>query len=170
MCRLANTRSRFYRKLFQTVAFDPEDLRSLDDLRHLPLIDRDVVRDCRREMLTVVPGSSEVDFVSTGGSSGAPLHFHIGANRSASEYAHLIASWRRVGYELGTEMAVFRGQVVSADKQGWHHSYDPLLRHHYYSVFHMTDDNMRRYLEHIRGLGPCFLHVYPSAVAALARF
>lgn len=170
MCRLANTRSRFYRRLFQTVGFEPEDLRSPDDLGHLPLIDRDVVRDCRRDMLTVTPGSSEADLVSTGGSSGAPLHFHMGANRSTSEYAHLIASWRRVGYQLGMEMAVFRGHTVRADKRGRYHSYDPLLRHHYYSVFHMTDDNMRRYVEHMRRLGPCFLHVYPSAVAALARF
>jgi len=34
----------------------------------------------------------------------------------------------------------------------------------------MTDENMDRYVEHISGIGPCFLHVYPSSVAALARF
>jgi phenylacetate-CoA ligase len=34
----------------------------------------------------------------------------------------------------------------------------------------MSDENMARYLEHIASIGPCFLHVYPSAIAALARF
>jgi phenylacetate-coenzyme A ligase PaaK-like adenylate-forming protein len=33
----------------------------------------------------------------------------------------------------------------------------------------MNDGDMRRYLEHVRGIGPCYLHVYPSAGAALAR-
>ena len=34
----------------------------------------------------------------------------------------------------------------------------------------MSDENMARYLEHIATIGPCFLHVYPSTVTALARF
>jgi len=34
----------------------------------------------------------------------------------------------------------------------------------------MADENMERYLMHIRSIGPCFLHVYPSSVAGLARF
>jgi phenylacetate-CoA ligase len=67
-------------------------------------------------------------------------------------------------------MAVFRGRVVKPDRNGLYHEYDPLLRHHYYSSFHMTDENMGRYVEHIATIGPCFLHVYPSTVAALARF
>ena len=67
-------------------------------------------------------------------------------------------------------MAVFRGQIVRPRRNGLRHEYDPLLRRHYYSNFHMSEDNMRRYLEHIAAIGPCFLHVYPSSVATLARF
>jgi phenylacetate-CoA ligase len=75
-----------------------------------------------------------------------------------------------MGYRLGMPLAVLRGRVLRPDRKGLYHEYDPLLRHHYYSNFHMTDENMGRYLEHIATLGPCFLHVYPSSVAALARF
>jgi phenylacetate-CoA ligase len=34
----------------------------------------------------------------------------------------------------------------------------------------MTEENMRRYLRHMAGIGPCFLHAYPSSATALARF
>ncbi len=67
-------------------------------------------------------------------------------------------------------MAVFRGRVVRPDRHNLHHEYDPILRHHYYSSFHMSDESMGRYLQHIATIGRCFLHVYPSTVAALARF
>ncbi len=67
-------------------------------------------------------------------------------------------------------MAVFRGRVVEPDAAGLRHEYDPLFRHHYYSNFHMTDENMRRYIEHVSTIGPCVLHVYPSSIAALTRF
>jgi phenylacetate-CoA ligase len=67
-------------------------------------------------------------------------------------------------------MAVLRGKTVRRDRKGLYHEYDPILRHHCYSSFHMNDENMGRYLEHIATIGPCFLHVYPSSVAALAKF
>ena len=121
-------------------------------------------------MCTVSPHLEGVDEITTGGTYGRPLTFYLGADRSAIEYAYLLACWRRVGFTPGTNLAVFRGRVVDADGTGLRHEYDPILRHHYYSTFHMNDKNMRRYLEHVRTLGSCFLHVYPSSVAMLARF
>src|SRR5262249_46379072 len=106
----------------------------------------------------------------TGGSSGPPLGFFIGAGRSAIEYAYLVSSWERAGFRLGMRLASMRGRLVSADSNGFHHEYDPLLRQHYYSNLHMTDDNIARYLQHIRGIGDCFLHMYPSSAGALANF
>jgi phenylacetate-CoA ligase len=34
----------------------------------------------------------------------------------------------------------------------------------------MSDENLERYLKHMAAIGPCYLHVYPSTVTALARF
>jgi phenylacetate-CoA ligase len=120
--------------------------------------------------LCIQPGPRAAELVSTGGTGGAPLQFFISSRRSGVEYAHLVASWHRAGYRLDMPMAVFRGCVVPPARDGLRHEYDPLVRYHYYSNFHMTDENMRRYLEHVRGIGPCFLHVYPSSAAVLARF
>jgi phenylacetate-CoA ligase len=120
---------------------------------------------CTRSVKTV-----DVDFTSTGGTSGIPVSFYINAERSFIEYAYLTKSWERVGYKLGMPMAVLRGRVVHPDRNGLRHEYDHLLRHHYYSNFHMSDDNIARYLEHIATIGPCFLHVYPSSISSLARY
>lgn len=158
----------FYRRTLG--GFAPEDLRSPEDLRALPVISKETLRAHLEEMCTVPPGSPGVDYVTTGGTGGTPLGFYIGAGRSAVEYAYLVAGWRRAGYVLGTPLAVFRGRIVPEDAQGLRHRHDPLLRHHYYSNFHMTDAEMGRYLDHVAGIGPCFLHVYPSSAAALARF
>lgn len=160
----------FYRRAFDTVGFRPEDLRSLEDMARLPSIDKDTLRAHLEEMCAVSPRAPGVDYVSTGGTSGIPFYFYIGASRSALEYAYLVSSWSRAGFRLGTPMAVFRGKLVEEDGLGLRHEHDPLLRHHYYSNFHMTEDNVRRYLEHVRGIGPCFLHVYPSSSSALAQF
>ncbi len=121
-------------------------------------------------MLSVPPGHPLSDYCSTGGTDGKPLSFYMNADRSPTEYGYLVASWERTGYKLGMPMAVLRGRTVLADRNGLRHEYDPILQHHYYSSFHMSDKNMVRYLEHVATIGPCFMHVYPSTIAALARF
>lgn len=166
---LAQQKTPFYRRTFAGAGFDPHDLRALEDLAGLPTTDKQTLRDHLAEMCAVPPQSPRVDYVTTGGTGGTPLGFYIGAQRSAVEYAHLVSGWQRMGFRLGRPLAVFRGRVVPLSG-ALRHFHDPLLRHHYYSNFHMTDDNMGRYLDHVAGLGECFLHVYPSSAAALARF
>lgn len=170
ICSLAYRSTDYYRELFDAIEFRPGDLKQPEDISALPLIDKTTIQQQGPDMMTVPADAPGVDYVTTGGTSGQPLRFYIGSDRSAVEYAHLISGWRRVGYRLGMPMAVFRGRVVEPDGDGLRHEYDPLLRHHFYSNFHMTDDEMGRYLKHVETLGPCYLHVYPSSVAALARY
>jgi len=160
----------FYRKQFAEAGFDPSAVRQPEDLRSLPFIDKDVLRANLDDMCVIPPTSRGVDYVSTGGSSGQPLRFYIGPERSQIEYAHLVASWERCGFDLRIPQAVFRGQIVAPDANGFRHQYDPLLRKHYYSNFHMSEANMAAYLDHVATIGPCFLQAYPSAAAILAGF
>ena len=60
--------------------------------------------------------------------------------------------------------------MVPPDRDGLRHEYDPILRHHYYSNFHMTDENMRQIPRARSRCRPVLPARYPSAVATLARF
>jgi len=167
---LAYERTEFYRRAFDSVGFRPEDLKTLDDMSQLPTIDKQVVIENVRDMCTKSVTAADVDFGATGGTSGTPLHFYLSASRHSVEYAYLTTTWERIGYTLGMPMAVLRGRVVKPDRKGLRHEYDPILRYHYYSNFHLTDDNIRRYLKHICTIGPCMLHAYPTSAHALANF
>lgn len=170
ICRLAQARSPFYRDLFSKAAFEPERIREPGDLRALPTINKRDVNANVEQMLTCERGASSADYTTTGGTSGEPLRFYIDTNRSAVEFAYLVSSWERAGYRLQMPLAVLRGRVVAPDVSGVRHEHDPLLRQHYFSNFHSSDTDLEQYVERIRTLGPCFLHVYPSSSARLARF
>jgi len=170
ICQRAYQHTTFYRALYDDAGVNVRNLASLDDVQQLPVINRDTVQTHLDDMCAIPGPRRNIDFISTGGTSGKPLTFYIGANRSAIEYAYLTASWQRAGYNLNVPLAVFRGRPVPPDKTGLRHEHDPLLRHHHYSTFHMTDADMLRYVQHVRQLGPCCLHVYPWAVATLASF
>ena len=169
LCLLAYERTAYYREAFDAARVDPRAI-TLDSVAQLPTLDRDTLRARLDDMCTAPPGSLNADRVSTGGTSGKPLHFYINANRSPVEFAYLVSGWQRAGFTLGTPLAVFRGRVVAADRSGLRHEHDRALRQHFYSSFHLTDDAMARALRHVSTLGPCFLHVYPSSAATLAGF
>lgn len=167
---LAYEKTEFYRGTFDRVAFRPQDLQSLDDVSRLPTIDKATVVENLRDMAATSVSGAGVDYLSTGGTSGKPLEFYINADRSSTEYAYLTTSWERAGYRLGLPMAVLRGRTVKPDRNGLRHEYDPILRHHYYSAFHTSDEDMGRYLRHIHTIGNCVLHAYPSSAYAFARY
>ncbi len=169
ICTLAAA-TRFYGKIFKEAGFNPQDLKALEDIRQLPTINKETAIDHHDEMLTVPLGSPGVDTVSTGGTSGRRMYFQVPGSRSAIEYSYLIASWERAGYRLGMPMAELRGTHVTADRNGLHHEYDPILRRHLYSSYHNSEKDYWAYFRHIAAIGRCYLHVYPSSIAMLARF
>lgn len=170
ICKLAYEKTAYYKRTFSEAGFHPNDLKKVEDLRGLPIIGKQAIQDNLEEMLAEAVTGSDVDYITTGGTTGEPLRFYIQAGRSAVEFAYLVSSWKRAGYNLDKPLAVFRGRMVSKDRNGFPHSFDPLLRQHYYSTFHMTEENLGKYMEHVRQLGLCYLHAYPSTAATLARF
>lgn len=169
MLQLAGSKSPYYARLFREVGFNPGDLQQPSDLKRLPMIDKEIVRQNLSEMITCPPDSSGIDYVSTGGSNGTPFAFYAHTSRSSIEYAYLTKGWERAGYTIGDQMVVIRGRKVNGRKNGLLYERDPLLRQHFYSNFHMTEARARDYLAHIGLLGPCVLHAYPSSAAKLAK-
>ncbi len=160
----------YYHATFDSAGFHPNDFREPEDIRRLPTIDKNTVQGHLNEMCAVSPDRGGVDLVSTGGSSGQTLQFYIDAGRSAIEYAYLVAGWMRVGYRLELPQVILRGAIVNENRQGLRHFYDAVLRRHYYSNFHTSEEDIRRYLDHIATVGPCYFHGYPSSAVRLARF
>src|SRR4030095_7711810 len=63
----------YYRRLFRTVGFDPENFRSLADLSALPLLDRDVIQSNLNDFLAENIKPSGRLYFTTGGTMGKPL-------------------------------------------------------------------------------------------------
>lgn len=167
---LAYERTQFYRERFKQVGFEPGDLKDIDDLSGLPTIDKETVRQNLETMMTVPVTSLSVDYTTTSGTGGSPLCFYMDSSRHAVEFAHLAASWERMGYHSGDSIAVFRGKPILLNGSGMYYEYDPLLRHHKYSTFHMVPEQMERYVQHMQAVRPKFVHAYPSAAFTLAKF
>jgi phenylacetate-coenzyme A ligase PaaK-like adenylate-forming protein len=158
-----------YKKLYDDAGIKITAIENLADFKKLPFVDKNFINQNINDLLLVDKNNPDVDYVTTGGTSGSPLTFYINAGRSQIEYAYLVDGWRRAGFKLGEVKAVLRGHVTGR-KKGVHQSYDPIFNEYYLSNFHMNDKDMKAYIHKIKSLSDCFLHVYPSSIYQLARF
>ena len=161
----------WYQRRFAEAGFQPELLRGPDDLARCPCTTKSDLQHHLRDMTSSsLPAKSRL-YITTGGSTGVPVGFHLqrGVSRP-KEQAFLEAQWRRAGYTEGARLAVIRGQVTSEKAAGKIASYDATRDWLMLSSYHLTEERLPEYLEALERFRPDILHAYPSAALQLAEF
>lgn len=158
----------YYQGLFEQLQFDPEGIRSLDDLQFLPLTGKPLIREFS-EALKADDAIGLASF-NTGGSSGEPLTFYIGNKRVSHDVA---AKWRATrwwGVDIGDTEAVIWGSPIELGAQDKIKLIrDKLLRTHLIPAFEMSPAKIDGFIQQIKALKPAMLFGYPSALAHIAK-
>jgi phenylacetate-CoA ligase len=158
----------YYRDLFARIGFDPRNCRSLADLAHLPFLGKPEIR-ANLEALKAEDARKLARF-NTGGSSGEPLIFFIGAERVSHDVA---AKWRATrwwGVDIGDPEVVVWGSPIELSAQDRLRSLrDRLMRTELMPAFEMSEAKLDDFLARIRRRRPRMLFGYPSALSHIAR-
>lgn len=161
----------YYRRIFDERNLNPEDIKNASDLKKLPLLTKDIIRENFQDFIATNYSQDQREYVTTGGSSGIPLGFYYekGVSRM-TELAFMKTQWDRVGYHFFDKCVILRGNVVSTASEG--KFWEKLLfgRWLVLSSYHMTDENLSQYVEAIRAFNPKFIQAYPSAITLLAKY
>ncbi len=157
----------YYRDLFARLQFDPSAVNGVADLRALPLLDKATIR-ANTEALKHRHVRKLARF-NTGGSSGEPLIFYIGAERVSHDVA---AKWRATRWwdvDIGDRELVVWGSPIEVGAQDrvrrWR---DRLLRTELLPAFEMSEAKLDQFVATIRHGRPRMLFGYPSALAHIA--
>ena len=157
----------YYRRLFQTVGFEPQTLRSLDDLKALPLLTKQDIRGSIEKLKADKHGP--LSRYNTGGSSGEPLVFYMGKGRKSHDVA---AKWRATrwwGVDIGDpELVVWGSPVELGSQDRVRRMRDGLMRSHLLAAFEMSRENLDKYVKTIHRTRPAMLFGYPSSLSLIA--
>jgi phenylacetate-CoA ligase len=164
----AYTSVPYYRRVFDERGLKPAAIQDFNDLRRLPFLTRELVRANLKDLTAKGQPAQKLEYVTTGGSTGDPLGFYYekGVSR-AREWAFIRMLWGRVGYRFRDRCAILKGNVITAPVP-WEKTL--FGRWLVLSSYHLTDDNMPRYIDEIRRFRPRFFQAFPSAITILARF
>lgn len=162
----------FYRRHWTEHGFEPSMLKSLDDMRLIPVVTKDHVRAHAAEMVAANYPAHRISTIVTGGTTGMPTAFYIdNYTARAKEMAHqLWASWRFWGYRQGIDRCVtIRGARIPREKTEKGIFWQPtnIDRGLTFSSFHLLEENYDVYINKIRAERPRFIRAYPGSIVAL---
>ena len=165
----------YYRNLFNSIGLIPDQIKTIEDLKKLPPIDKSIVRKHLRQFIPTNIGKDKLIAINTGGTTGTPLTVYM----TKDAIQHLFAwSEARIkhwaGVKSGDKLASFlhSGDVLVPINQKkppfwrWNRAYNQLL----FSVFHMSENNLKYYVEKYNRFRPQIVQGYVTAVHIFAKY
>jgi phenylacetate-CoA ligase len=145
--------SKFYQRLYQNI--DLASIKCIDDLRALPIVDKEMLRENIVDVVTI-PRKGAVEG-HTGGTTGKSLVVLNTREDSMKRMAMLDHFKARVGFvHRKMRRATFNGKhiVPPGQKKKVFWRYNAACKQMIYSSFHITEDNMKYYVESFNKFKP----------------
>jgi len=157
----------YYKRVFRQHHLKPSDVKTLGDIRKVPYLTREDVRENLLDMVATNYPKSKLTLVTTGGSTGLPLGLYYDKYAcGVREWAFMVTIWSRFGYRVGDKTIVL-GERSSAGPGFWQYKG---LRQIYFSSYHLTDQNLPTYIKEMKKIKPYFVRGFPSVLSILARY
>ena len=161
----------FYRDVMRTAGFTWTDIRSLDDLRRFPLIDKRTVQDAYDAFLPEGVDRSDLTARTTGGSTGTPLTVYSDLAFHGRDKANTEHYMNVFGLDIFRHRSVrlYGDAMPAAVAAEGGHWYVVDGRRLVMSCYAVTRVTAPRYVEAVNAFGPAYIHTRPSAILPLAR-
>lgn len=147
------TNSKFYKELYKNI--DINSIQDINDLRKLPIVDKEMLRKNIEDVITI-PKKGAVEG-HTGGTTGKSLVVMNTSDDMMKRMAMLDHFKYRVGFKhREMKRATFNGKHIVPPSQTkkvfWR--YNRACKQMIYSSFHITEENMKYYVESLNQFKP----------------
>ena len=160
----------YYRRLFRELGLRSEDIRSLEDLKQLPVLTKAHVQDSHGDFCSEAVPKRHTTVIHTSGTTGAGLRLAATKAAIQEQWACWWRFRRSHGISLNTRCAYFGGRsVVPIEQQKppfWR--YNIAGRQTLFSAYHMSPDYLDFYISQLKKSRAPWLHGYPSLLSILA--
>ena len=162
----------YYRRVMDEKKLRPADISSVDDLPKLPVLTREHIKNNFSMLIARNYKPSKLILGHTSGTTGSPLEFFYDNQICLIKN---VVDWRQkrwAGINPGDKLALFLGRVVVPITQKKPPFWRPnwILNHLFFSSFHMSNENIDKYIDKLEQFKPRAIDAYPSTAYIIARF
>ena len=161
----------FYRDLLDAAGLRPSEIVTLDDLRRVPLLSKDTVREnLYHGLLSNNHDKRRILRVATSGSTGEPFVCYADRHQLEIRWAATLRGLEMTGYRFGDRQVRLWHQTIGMSRvQVAQEKLDALLsRRVFIPAFEISDENVEKVVETIREHRPVLLDGYAESLHLLA--
>lgn len=155
--------SAFYKKYYDDFGVDMKGVQSIDDIGKLPIIDKNIVWNYKKDILTRPAITMFKGYTS--GTSGSSLTVYRSLESIITENAYIWHFRNMHGVHRGDKLAVIRGDL-NRDQLSKFDKYTNTL---YLSSFNINKDNIYKYIKLLLAFNPKCIIGYPSSLEMLSN-
>ncbi len=164
----AYARTPYWREVFDAQRLLPTDIRRLDDLRRLPLLEKSTLRTRREDMVWREAGP-RLTLVRTSGSTNEALQFYTNSTREAHINAARMRGHEWIGVRRGDKELYFWGSPVELSKQDRiKRLRDWFINDGLSNGFAVTPERVRQYYADWLRWRPVCVFGYPNSLLLMA--
>ena len=162
----------YYTKVFDKEDIKPSDIHSFEDFQKIPFLTKDLVKKNINELKAKNYPDHKFGYMTTGGTTGIPMEMYEEKGVSfVKEMAFMKIVNRRVKCDyIKDKFIILRGDIIPSADQGKFWASTMFGRCLVLSSYHLSHENLPKYVEVIRKFKPKFISAYPSSITILARF
>ena len=156
----------YYRELFRSQGLNPGDIRTLDDLRAVPLLSKEILRRQQERMVSEKGNRFLREQLLTSGTTGEKISIWVDPVARAQEFVRYWLFFRRGGYRIGKPFAEFSSDFFIDREnplQALYHK-NSLTNQLLLNTSYICRENAVEYLEIMRKNRVSFIKSRPSSL------
>ena len=162
----------YYHKLFDDLKLSPDDIKNVEDLEKLPIVNKEIIKHNWDDFKPVNLIKLKYYERTTGGSTGTPFKYRLYKFDRFLGGALLYRGWGYAGYELGDKMVFLAGASLDIGTKSYlaKRVHEIARNIKKFSSFDMGEKEMREYVNIINAFNPKFLRGYASSIYFFAKW
>ena len=162
----AYTNVPYYHRIFSQQGITPEDIRTKDDLKKIPVLTKDDIRKNLPDLIARNVPKSQIIESHSSGSTGEPLKYYIDKRSYSAGWAQTFRCWSWAGFQLGDPyVKISLNPRTSTFKK----IQDRILQTKYIYAAGMTDTSISQEIEKIQHFNPKIIRNYASHMYMMAK-
>lgn len=161
----------YYRSLFDTLGLKPYDIRCIDDLKKLPVVNKMIVNQQHDKFIPDNIQRFNFRSCKTGGTTGEPMLFFCDEDTWGYVNAAKIFAWKTTTYQYGDPFVALGSASLFSQKASLpRRLYDKIRNEVALNSVNLDDARCKEYISIIKKNKIKFLYGYAGSIFVFARY
>lgn len=162
----------YYRNLFDKLGIKPENIKTVEDLKKIPPIDKNIIRDYHDEIIPKNIKQISHRKGETGGTTGMPLKYFYDEDTWGYITAAKIYAWKTTGFKYGNRfVTIGSSSLFPTNKKSWKHIFYHALRNGIpLNGMNMSDEVCKEYVDILIKKRIQYIYGYAASIFLLTKY